>query len=173
MSYKKVCPHCGEIKTAYVHHLNEPLVYALRQLVDYYNAVKKEANLQDDLNLTKNQYNNFQKLQYFGLVKRIPNGWLPTSIGIGFIEGDCRVYNRVITFDDKVLGPGDMVWSYYNVKPYLVYVSDIIGYNYKQRSEYQREKSSQLSMEDDLEAQWDSEQAEKAKMDFFEQTRGV
>lgn len=170
--YREICPHCGAVKATYVHCLNRSLVDALRQIVDYYAAANAEANLQDDLALTKNQYNNFQKLQYFGLVKRIRSGWFPTSLGIDFIENNCMVYDRVMTFGDNVIGPDNVMWSNYHIKPKLVYSNDVINEDrYKQRSEYQKEKSSQLSLDD--ESAWEAEQGEKAKWDFFEQSRGV
>lgn len=65
MKYSETCSCCDHTVTAYTHILNKSLVEALIQLVDFYNVKKCKCRLQNDLNLTKNQYNNFQKLQYF------------------------------------------------------------------------------------------------------------
>ena len=58
------CESCGHTLREYRHSLNKGLVQALQKL-----ATKGEAKL-SDLNLTVNQHNNFQKLQYWGLIEK-------------------------------------------------------------------------------------------------------
>ncbi len=148
MKYQKECECCGHVITAYSHHLNKPLVQALKQLVVWYEDTKKPANLQANLNLSKNQYNNFQKLQYFGLVQRTEKGWYPTDIGFQFIYGEISVYNKVATFGKDILGYDHEAWKKVKVKPQMVFVEDIDRDSYKTRVDYQNEKSKQKRLFD-------------------------
>jgi hypothetical protein len=144
MKYQEKCECCGHIKTAFMHSLNSPLVEALYQLVNFYEDNNRGCCLQDDLNLTKNQYNNFQKLQYFFLVQQTPNGWFPTQDGIKFIYGEHRVLNPVITLESQVLDIYHPAWKTARRRiPKLVGVEEIDNKFYKKRSEYQLEKSRQ------------------------------
>lgn len=143
MGYSETCNYCGHQITAYSHHLNTPLVGALNQLVDFYEDKGVAANLQRDLNLTKNQYNNFQKLQYFNLVTRTQHGWLPTNLGIKFVYGEESCYDKVATLGKKVLGVSSNLWLEVKIKPKLINIFSIKGITYKKRPEYQSEKSKQ------------------------------
>ena len=146
MKYKEACPHCGSIVTAYTHNLNVPLVKALKQLVDYYEVNKKPCNLQKNLVLSKNQYNNFQKLQYFDFVMRIKEGWFPTQTGIDFIYGLVPVVTPVATISSRILDEFHPAWGTYKSIRKKLYVKEIDVLSYKQREEYQEEKSSQTTL---------------------------
>jgi hypothetical protein len=140
MKYNKQCECCGNKVTAYSHNLNAPLVQAFEQLVKFYLAKNRGASLQKDLNLTKNQYNNFQKLQYFGLVANYGNGWTPTLLGLGFITGDKGIMNPVGTFGKEILSNYHEAWRTTDRKPKLTHISQVKGYTWKGRDEYQEEK---------------------------------
>lgn len=73
MSYRVKCPNCGHETRAYLHKLNQPLVFGLRKLVIAYSKKHKRIKLHD-LELNNNLFTNFQKLQYFGLVQRNAEG---------------------------------------------------------------------------------------------------
>jgi len=140
MKYKDTCHCCGHSITAYSHHINKPLVEALRQLVDHYEDRGIACNLQNHLRLTKNQYNNFQKLQHFDVVRRTENGWYPTTKGIKFIYGDCQVWNKVSSMGNETLSHNHECWDNIKTKPELIFVQDIDETSYKQRKEYQADK---------------------------------
>lgn len=146
MKYTQSCPCCGQITTAYSHNINRQMVGVLRQLVDFYEENRKPANLQRDLKLTKNQYNNFQKLQYFGVVVRTQHGWYPTEIGMDFIYGDRMIYNPVATFGSNILPIGHEAWKTATKQPQQVAVQEIDETSYKRRENYQEEKSNQTKM---------------------------
>jgi len=116
MKYKDTCHCCGHSITAYSHHINKPLVEALRQLVDHYEDRGIACNLQNHLRLTKNQYNNFQKLQHFDVVRR-------TEISHNH---EC--------------------WDNIKTKPELIFVQDIDETSYKQRKEYQADKGGNQTL---------------------------
>jgi len=146
MKYKQSCECCGHNMTAYTHNLNKPLVNALIQLTNFYWKMHKPANLQKNLNLSKNQYNNFQKLQYFRLVKRIEKGWLPTEDGLDFVDNKIMIQSPVATLGKNILPLYHDAWKTHSGKVRRLYISDIIGYQYKTRPEYQEEKSNQASL---------------------------
>ena len=144
MKYKKTCECCRQTITAYTHNLNKPLIQALRQLVDFYDTNRRECNLQGDLRLTKNQYNNFQKLQYFKLVQRTEHGYYPTQKGSDFIYGKVPCFNSVATYGKDVLEYNHEAWVTHKSQPYKVMVSDIDQFAYKKREEYKEEKRDSL-----------------------------
>lgn len=146
MKYQEVCDCCGSVVTAYTHCINVALVKALRQLVDYYEQEKKPCNLQKRLNLTHNQFTNFQKLQYFGLVLRTIDGWYPTEKGIGFIAGELSIKNPVATFKNEVLSYNHEAWKTHKAEPVDLWVNDIDQFSFKKRSDYQSEKSLQTNL---------------------------
>jgi hypothetical protein len=137
---RKECPSCGHITCVYSHHLNKPLVAALRQLVDFYEERRKPANLQKNLSLTKNQYNNFQKLQYFFLAQRAGSkGWVPTEEGIDFIRGRIRVGTTALTLNGEILPYHHGAWEGRNLVSKTVKELDVLSY--KQPEAYKAEKS--------------------------------
>ena len=102
----------------YWHTLSSGLVGTLRK---FGNVVKPNNNmihLQKHLDLDKNEYNNFQKLQYFGLVaKLVFNGelrrghWAITEDGRKFLKHDISMPKRVETFRDRIVDRStERVW---------------------------------------------------------------
>lgn len=74
-----------KLETARKESLNKGLAQTLKDFEDY--AEGKEVKLQN-APLTKNQYNNFQKLQYHGLAINSHTGyWKTTEAGHLFING--------------------------------------------------------------------------------------
>ncbi len=112
------------------------MISGLKQLVDLYATEKKRYNLQEDLDLTKNQYNNFQKLQYFDLASRNELGWIPTNRGIEFVKGKKRIYDPVLTFDGIAVGARNFLWSKVSKKPKLKYAKDVKVRHYKRKEDY-------------------------------------
>jgi hypothetical protein len=144
MKYSKQCECCGHLVTAFSHNLNAPLVQAFEQLIKFYFQKRKGCNLQKDLSLTKNQYNNFQKLQYFNLVIRKEDGWYPTVIGTYFFHGDVTVDVPVATFGKEILNRFHEAWRTAEKAPNPIHISQIKNYNWKGREEYKEEKRSTL-----------------------------
>lgn len=140
MKYNKKCECCGHLVTAYSHNINAQMVQALEQLVNFYDQKKKGCNLQKNLSLSKNQYNNFQKLQYFGLVVNTETGWIPTAKAQGFMQGIYPIDNPVATFGKEVMARDHEAWKTAEKKPKLVYIHQIKNYVWKNRPEYKAEK---------------------------------
>lgn len=138
MPYNHTCPCCGHKTTAYSHKLNKGLVEALEELVDFYAKNKRRAKLKE-LNLAISQHNNFQKLQYFGLVHRNQDGWTPTRRGVDFLWGNIQIPSREITINGEVI-PETHEARNELPKPEYVSIKDYFEPEYKQREEYQQEK---------------------------------
>ena len=145
MKYSDVCTQCDHVVTAYTHNLNYQLVGALEQIVLFHLKQDRVCNLQKDLDLTKNQYNNFQKLQYFGLVEHTEKGWNPTEKGIGFIRGKSVVYNKVATYGKEILPNDHVAWKSEKRQPKMIHIGGIKNYVWKPKAEYQLEKTLGLA----------------------------
>lgn len=147
MKYSKKCDCCGQQITAYIHNLNQPLVSALRQLVDFYEAHKCECNISHDLSLTHNQIANFQKLKHFGLVELLKKGgYFPTEHGIKFIYGDEFAPTMAASMGNETLPVSHPAWDTHPTKPIWVSVKEIDNFSYKQKSAYREEKSNQVKL---------------------------
>jgi hypothetical protein len=91
------------------HNLSTGLVTALVKAIRFVQANNKNKfHLQKDLKeLTKNEYNNFQKLRFHGLVAKIHDKsgyWLITRRGGQFLRGEITVPWKVETFRNRVIG---------------------------------------------------------------------
>lgn len=102
----KICEHCGQKIRGRWESLSKGLV---RDLIKLYSKVvetqKNEVHLQRDLDLTKNQYNNFQKLRYFGLsvkVKEKPGYWLLTKRGADFLTKGEKISKKVYVSNNQI-----------------------------------------------------------------------
>ena len=101
MKTKKICECCGAKIVEYRHSFSEALAICLYKLYEA-NAV---VNIKE-LGLTRNQWDNFQKLRYWDLVvkatdengKRIGGCWAITSSGIAFIEKGTSITKSVWTY---------------------------------------------------------------------------
>jgi hypothetical protein len=131
-----VCSHCGANVRAYKHRLNKGLIKGLLCLYNVEGGVSKIA----DLPLTKNEFNNFQKLGFWGLVEKETVGgertcrWKLTKLGYDFILGRSLVPVWVETFRRARIG---------NSKE-MVGISDLVTVNYKKREDYLNDYSEYL-----------------------------
>lgn len=128
---KEVCPHCGASITENVHNLSRGLV---KSLIKFGEAVDANGvnniHLQTEVDLTKNEYNNFQKLRYWGLVYHADKDnsksgrWLLTKLGGQFLKNEVGVAKKIKTLRNKKTAE----W------PEEVYISDFYrGEDYWQK----------------------------------------
>ena len=96
---KKVCEHCGASMVEYKHGLSEGLVTGLIRIA----KIEKPINIKE-LRLTRNQWDNFQKLRYWDLVVQANGGklkggvWAITMKGLDFVKGKISVPKSVWTY---------------------------------------------------------------------------
>ena len=140
MNYKRRCPSCGAWVKGKIHYLGKRQVMVLRQLVDFMEAQMSgtpvPCSLQKDLELTKNQYNNFQKLKHFGVVLRVPGGWIATKRGIDFIHGKAGVFDKMASFGNETVSTTHFAWKTLGTRPRLVKVLEVEPEAYKKCEDY-------------------------------------
>ena len=113
MQEKKICPCCGANLTGRFERVSRGLANSLikfrKQVVK--NKVNK-IHLANDLELSKNEYNNFQKLRYHGLIahykcketKEFLTGyWLLTHRGNKFCKNELHVPKKLHIFRNKIV----------------------------------------------------------------------
>jgi hypothetical protein len=102
---KSICPTCGANLKGRWEYITEG---QLNSLAKFLEAVKdhdrNSIHLQDDLDLTKNEYNNFQKLRYNGLVAHAPEKgcWLITRRGAQFLRNELDLPKGVLIFRNRI-----------------------------------------------------------------------
>jgi hypothetical protein len=107
-----LCPTCGAKMVEYRHHLNEPMIVALAKL----RRAGSPVNLKT-LDLTRNQWDNFQKLRYFDLVRQVAvdgkrkrGVWEITPSGDAFLDGRALCYSSAWTYrGERVRWDGELV----------------------------------------------------------------
>lgn len=132
------CEACGAKMVEYKHNINKPLLHGLTAL---FNA-GGESNLKH-LHLDRSQWDNFQKLRYWGLVEkfkddkgnRIAGTWTITAKGRDFL------FNRVSVQKSTWTYRGD--FKRYDGEH--IYAKDIDDISYKIREEYASEAMAHSS----------------------------
>lgn len=109
------CPHCGAKLTGRWERLTPGIIKTLVKL--WTEVLAKGVNdihLQVEMALNNNEYNNFQKLRYFGLVAKVRGSnkqgdavsghgrWLITRRGAQFLHGTATVNRRVYIFRNHI-----------------------------------------------------------------------
>jgi len=123
MKKKEFCPHCGQSIMKHEHTFSMSLAKMILLVSEKFEA-SEPFHLQKDFFLTKNQYNNFQKLKYWGLIsKAYKNGkreggyWVLTD-QVGYLLRGGALARSVITFNNTTIG-----WS-----PETITLKEAIGY---------------------------------------------
>ena len=104
-SKKQNCPTCGASLLGRWEYISKG---QLNTLAKFIKAVKdhnrNSIHLQDDIELTKNEYNNFQKLRYNGLVAHAADTgcWLITRRGANFLRGKIDLPKGVLIFRNRI-----------------------------------------------------------------------
>ena len=110
---KEYCPHCHQAIMQNKQLFSKALGDILLTVACLFPA-GKEFHLRYNMDLTKSQYCNFQKLRYWGLIKKSynPDGsrhggyWELTSLVRYFIHGS-RIPRVKYTFNNKVVSASD------------------------------------------------------------------
>lgn len=107
----KRCKHCGQRIRERKESLSRGLV---KTLVKFGRAVNKldrnEVHPRKEVSLDKSEYNNFQKLRYFGLVAKVEDRagyWLITRNGGAFLRGEFLSHKYVTVRDNRVVAYSD------------------------------------------------------------------
>jgi hypothetical protein len=114
-----VCPTCGHISKEHKHGLNKTLIAGLRALYSTGGTSRL-----DKMKLDNNTiFNNFQKLQYFGLAMRVGNHneWSITTAGREFLGAQRKIVRWVITRNGTVIRRSDEIVFIHQVKDCVQY----------------------------------------------------
>lgn len=100
---KEFCPHCGQAVMKHRQSLTPKMIETFLRVSTF----PFDFHLQKDLNLTKNEYNNFQKLHYWKIVQQGEKAgyWRITALGHQFLAGE-KLPKVVWTFNNKVVAQG-------------------------------------------------------------------
>jgi len=129
------CPHCNASMAVYMHSLTKAQIRPLAKLA---NAGGGPLSIADDINLTKSEYGNFAKLQYWDLAEKEGDSerggrWVITETGKQFVKGEIALQRSVRVHRRQVLRrEGPMIyitdatggWKY---KPQ--HIADSVPYN--------------------------------------------
>jgi hypothetical protein len=133
MNHDQYCEHCGAKVVEYKHNFSAGIANGLYQLY-----LARKPMLLTDLELTRYQWTNFQKLRYWNLVeqdkdpitRKATGAWKITGKGIDLIENpNSRIFKNAWTFRGQLTrydGPE-------------IAFSDVHEKFYKQRPEYAAE----------------------------------
>jgi hypothetical protein len=113
------CPCCGQLCKMYKRTLNAQMARALIWLVFKFEKEKRWYNI-NEFPLIQGRHGggDFAKLSFWDLInekkkdntdgdKRTSGFWMPSQLGISFVNQESRVPRQVYLFDNKVYG-----WSY-------------------------------------------------------------
>ena len=103
----KYCEACGAKIVEYKHSFSHALAVGLFRI---YQHRGHSINIKE-LELTRNQWDNFQKLRYWNLVSkayrddgtRISGAWSITHHGIDFVEGRISIKQNVWTYRGQTM----------------------------------------------------------------------
>jgi len=148
MKYKETCECCGHTATAFTHNLNKTIIGAFIQFVARYEQERRPMNINKEFQWSHNQLANFRKLKFFNLIKKTnDNGyWVPTIKGIKFFYGEISVNDPVATMNGEEIPDDHPAWDTQRKKRRRLFISEVEETHYKQRPEYQAEKSGQLTI---------------------------
>lgn len=119
----EICPCCGRKIVIYQHRFNHLLMYDLLCL-DKAGGTSTLGKLKSRFAMTPSEYNNFQKLAYFGLVKKENRSYVITELGRNFLKGTqgCPSYVKTRINDVVDRGPEvsyeDAMVAFQNRKQY-------------------------------------------------------
>lgn len=110
---KEICANCGESMKSYWQTVHSGIVGDLIQAIDFVKKNNRNSfHLAKDLNLSKAEYANFQKLRYHALVAKDKDAkekgcWLITKRGGQFLRGEISIHKRVHTYRNRIIGYSD------------------------------------------------------------------
>lgn len=118
------CPHCGASMKKYWHTLSKGLVDSF---VEFARIVRtrqtNKVHITKETNFNVNQWCNFKKLKYFGLIAKCKDGekksgyWLITRRGLEFLKGKVEVSKKVQTYRGVKVAESDektLISQYYD-----------------------------------------------------------
>ena len=133
---KEVCANCGESMKSYWHNISPGLVAGLIKAIEFVSRNNRNYfHLAQDLNLSKTEYNNFQKLRFHALVAHVdgkPGYWLITKRGGQFLRGETTIPKSVKTFRNRVMDHSEELVHIENYKHHFPEFQSEFAYEVQQ-----------------------------------------
>jgi hypothetical protein len=131
---KQVCSCCGQTISPRKENLSRGIVETLIKFYVYVsNGGTNRFHPRKDLDLSKSEYNNFQKLRYHALIAKcddVSGYWLITRRGFNFLTNSERIpksvwilNNRIQDRDTQLCGIKDIMRD--TTVPYFPTIEDI------------------------------------------------
>ncbi len=142
LKYQKTCTECGNKITAYTLPMTAPLMKAFAVFAKRYLELKVPLK-KGVIGLTNAQYSNFQNLRHFGLIAQAGGkgaAWVLTKYGYSFFRGELGVLSPAGHMGGETLTEYHEAWKTLEGHRKLIFISDELRMEQKQRAEYQREK---------------------------------
>ena len=142
MNFRHICDHCGHVMTAYTLPMNEGLIRAFLIFADARVRLGRPLK-KGEIGLDNSQYSNFQNLRHFGLIAQPEKGrvWEMTQTGWDFLRGGV-IYTPAAHMGGQTLSPFHQAWATHTEpQRKLISLRDVLPEDYKQRAEYQVEKT--------------------------------
>lgn len=106
------CVNCKARVRVYKHELSTGLLHILAKFSRAVGRKKQNEihllqDMEDDLTLSRVEYNSFQKLRYHGLVAKVrkrPAHWLLTHLGSQFMHGEKKVPRLKASYRNVIVG---------------------------------------------------------------------
>ena len=149
MKYSKKCECCGHVVTAYTLPMNEGMIRAFVVFALEYTRKRTKTHTglkKGEIGLTNTQYSNFQNLRHFGLIHQLDRGgvWHLTEIGWKFFSGQATILTPAAHMGGNTLPPDHPAWKTHPQERRRISIRDVLPEEYKQRPEFQAEKSGQM-----------------------------
>lgn len=144
MNHTEKCPCCGHIETVYSFRMNKGMCQALWKIATAYKSTGEPVELKS-CGLTNSQYGNIGLLARFGLAKNFQKKWIPTEKGMDFLNGEIPIMDRIKVLKKEVLLVSHPMWC--GEVPEFKFIHEFDpDFSYKQKEEYQAEKSQQTTL---------------------------
>lgn len=136
---KEICPTCGSKTQARWERLSPLLV---KMLIKFHSAVSAKGEnsirVSKELELSKTEYNNFQKLRFHALIaKAKENGekragyWVITRRGGQFLKGELAIPREVKIFRNKIQEHGTHLVTIKDIIDERIYLDTINDFLYE------------------------------------------
>ncbi len=135
---REKCSNCHASMKMFWQVLSPGLVGCLIKAIEFVKKNKNSFHLQYDLNLSKTEYNNMQKLRYHGLIAHDEGKigyWLITRRGGQFLRNEIDIPDGVLTFRNHIEGYSEKRVRITHFKNKFPYFESEFAFEYKKQED--------------------------------------
>lgn len=146
MKYNIICECCWNKVTAYSHRFNLWLIQAFDKLCKHRERNRRPVKIWKDIELTKVQYCNFQKLAYRWITEHSTHWREPTQKWLRYRQWLEPIFNMVWTLWKQVLTYDHPAWLTHKIQPIKRYIREEKSFEYKKRENYAQERNTTATL---------------------------